>query len=376
MPSSNGNNTWLFLLADLGLGGSEKKTIKIVNNLHKRGHNVHLAYLKTQEDLLPMISSDIPVISLCRESRMDMAAIKRLRAYLCDNNVDVVWCVNLYPLLYAFFALLRDRKNCRIYCSINTTYFNNLYTRLQMIVYAPLLHLCDHIIFGCQYQMEHWKKTYLLPESMSSVIYNGVDLTYFDPALFLMGQDEIRGKYNIKSEQLVLGNVAMLRPEKGHLYLLQVVKKLLDDGVDVMLMLVGDGAEYGRLNRFVSENLLEENVVFLGQLSDIRPILSIVDIFILPSTAVETFSNAVLEAMAMECPVIMSNLSGAAEMIEHERSGYLFEPGNVLQLYGGIKKLINTEYRLNLARTGRQKASEMFAVNRMVDDYESILRSS
>ena len=66
-----------------------------------------------------------------------------------------------------------------------------------------------------------------------------------------------------------------------------------------------------------------DRVSFIGELDDVRPVLTALDVFVLPSTAVESFSNAALEAMAIGRPVILSDIGGAREMIDDGVEGYV-----------------------------------------------------
>ena len=118
---------------------------------------------------------------------------------------------------------------------------------------------------------------------------------------------------------------------------------------------------------------LRDRVAFTGFVEDVRPYLKAADIAVLPSNAVETFSNAILEAMAMGKPIVASDIGGAAEQVSHGVNGLLFEPGNVEELASCIAGMCDPDRRLAAGRASRRIAVERFGLDRMVESYRQIL---
>jgi glycosyltransferase involved in cell wall biosynthesis len=113
----------------------------------------------------------------------------------------------------------------------------------------------------------------------------------------------------------------------------------------------------------------------MGAVEDVRPLLAALDIFVLPSNAVESFSNAALEAMSMGRPVILSNIGGAREMIHDGVEGYVVNPTElaarlpaiVSQLYADSRK------RKQMGVAARHRAVTCFSVPAMVAGYRGLL---
>jgi glycosyltransferase involved in cell wall biosynthesis len=94
------------------------------------------------------------------------------------------------------------------------------------------------------------------------------------------------------------------------------------------------------------------------------------DIFVLPSVAVETFSNAALEAMAMSCPVVAARVGGMEEMLQFG-GGMTYPPGEVKSLCELLMPLAaNRDARRELGERARQAAERHFSFRRMVSDFE------
>ena len=176
--------TLLFLLNSLtASGGSERKSVRIVNALAQRGHQLHLIYLNPPETLRGLVRKDVRVLHLARKGKFDLTALLRLRKYVKQNEVETVMCVNLYPILYgAIMEMLLPRGRIAGVYFLNTSSFESARDRLKMVVYRPLLRRGGRLIFGCQKQQEEWVARYRLDPGRCSYIHNGVDCEFFDPA--------------------------------------------------------------------------------------------------------------------------------------------------------------------------------------------------
>lgn len=360
---------WLFIVSSLAVGGSEKKTVMITNELAAREYDVHLIYLNKPDLLCKKVNSQVKLVMLGRKSRFDISAMIRLRLYVKKNKITRVWCVNLYSMLYGFFSTLFLGRRVNRIVSINTTHFPNLKDALKMILYVPIIYCMDRIIFGCDMQRQRWVRLYFSPKSKSAVIYNGVDTDYYQEDSLHSSREEMRDKYGIGVNEVAIGMVARFKWEKNHAFVIEAVSKLINQGFNVKLLLAGDGPERENLVDLVRRNNLQDRVVFLGSLQDVRGALIAFDVFVLSSIAVETFSNAALEAMSMSKPVILSNISGAPEMVDNDKNGYLFDPGNENQLLNALRKIMDVEVRGRFSRAARERVCRDFSFKRMVDDY-------
>jgi glycosyltransferase involved in cell wall biosynthesis len=116
-------------------------------------------------------------------------------------------------------------------------------------------------------------------------------------------------------------------------------------------------------------------VHFVGAVEDVRPVLAALDIFVLPSIEVESFSNAALEAMSMGRPVILSDIGGAREMITDGVEGYVVSP---TELAARLPALIAALYsdqrkRQQMGVAARNRAVNCFSVPAMVAGYRGLL---
>jgi glycosyltransferase involved in cell wall biosynthesis len=365
----------LFLLSDLGIGGSERKSVRIANALRRGGHDIHLACLGAPHTLRGSLDPALPTLYLQRTGKFSLSALRRLKRYLVEQRISRVVCVNLYPLLYAHAAAWQLGKQAPVLCAlVNTTDFGSRRDERFMIVYAPLLRRTNHLVFGCRLQQDRWIARYRLPAANSRVIYNGVDQAHFKPAAIAETRGQLRLRYGLPVDSFVAISVAQLRPEKQQVHLVQAVAALASRGLPIHALLVGGGDQRASIERCIADHGVQDRVRLLGAIDDVRPLLKVADAFVLTSTAVETFSNAALEAMAMGLPVILSRIGGAAEMVEVGRNGFLYSPGDVTELAGHIAALAgNEDLTGRMGRAAMSHVQGRFGFARMLDEYRALL---
>ena len=262
-----------------------------------------LAYLNEPKTLLPKIHKSVPTAYLDRKGKFSFSALRNLDSFVEKHDVSLIVCINLYPLLYAMaLRVWPSKRSVRVVLAINTTEFQRLRDRFWMIIFRPLIRLSDAVIYGCEYQKRLWENRYRLQGVRSTVIYNGVDIAHFNPD---EADSDLRQSLGLDSS-FVIGSIGRLAPEKNQEMLLRVVAELATRTENVDLLIVGSGPQQPKLESLASRLGIKQHVHFIGRLDDVRPALSALDVFVLPSKSVETFSNAALEAMAMAVPVILS----------------------------------------------------------------------
>jgi len=364
-----------FLLGNLTDGGSETKTVKLANRLSNKGTKVHLIYLGAPHTLRSAIEDKVAVEFLDRRGKFSFRALRRLKAYVISNDIESIFCVNLYPLIYGWPAcrLAAGRRRC--VAAINTYEFSTLRDRFFMIIYGLILRRCELVIFGSHVQQELWIRKYRLLQDKSVVIYNGVDAEHFRN---LGAASEVsRASLGIEEDAIVIGCVAHLRPEKSHVDLLAAMKVLTNQSDrNVVLLLIGDGPEEQKLRRYTTTHNLSECVRFCGGVRDVRPYLGMTDLFVMPSST-EVFSNAILEAMSVGLPVVCTAVGGSVEMVVNGETGITYPRHDVNSLVDSLQKLMNNnEKREQFGRRGASRVREVFSIERMDDQYARIISGS
>ncbi|WP_116809136.1 glycosyltransferase [Steroidobacter cummioxidans] len=358
----------LFVLNNLGVGGSEKKVVRLANVLSTRGMRVGIAYLNEPAELLQEIGESVATFFLSRQGRFSLKANAVLRDLIDAHRPRNVVSVNLYPALYVVMATRWAQHRPRTIGLMNTT---EMRVRWRRDFYLRVLRYLDWTVYGCELQRDVWLSADSPMRPRSSVIYNGVDLSRFAAAR--VGAAGQRAQYGISENAFVVGSVGRLVAEKNQLPLLDTVAELRASGADVHLMLVGDGPMRSTLERRAAERGIAGAVTFTGSLPDVRAALRAFDVFVLPSLS-ETFSNAALEAMAMQLPVVLTRTGGASEMIEHGKEGYIVDVADLpRQLPGLLNQLrLDTVLRTRMATAAAMRAQREFSWEGMLAAYQSM----
>ncbi|MDP9238105.1 MAG: glycosyltransferase family 4 protein [Chloroflexota bacterium] len=176
-----------------------------------------------------------------------------------------------------------------------------------------------------------------------TVIPYGVDIERFRP------------QPRERRERPVVGAVSRLSPEKGFEHLLRAAALLRDRGVEMRVLLAGDGPSRAALGRCTEELELTESVEFLGEIAheDVPSVLRRLDIFAMPSTW-EGFGVSAVEASAMELPVVASNIHGIPDVVLDGETGILVPPGDPPAIAAAIERLcVDRRLRETMGQAGR-----------------------
>ncbi len=146
---------------------------------------------------------------------------------------------------------------------------------------------------------------------------------------------------------------------------------LVNKQIPSKLLMIGDGPERSHIEKMSRELDCHERITFLGKQEAVEEILSVCDLFILPSET-ESFGLAALEAMACEVPVISSNAGGIPEVNIHGETGYLSNVGDVEDMAANaLKILVDDEVLKNFKKRALQRSKD-FDLDRVMDDYVRI----
>jgi len=170
-------------------------------------------------------------------------------------------------------------------------------------------------------------------------------------------------------EKLIV-HVSNFRPVKNATQVVEIFHRLRQDNLPVKLLLVGDGPDRVPAERAARELGVYDDIRFLGKQDPVEEILSIADLFLMPSGS-ETFGLAALEAMACRVPVVASDVGGLPELIADGTTGYLCPLGDLDAFTDRCRALLTSDdLHADMAEAARQRAVDAFDINQIVPRYE------
>jgi glycosyltransferase involved in cell wall biosynthesis len=163
--------------------------------------------------------------------------------------------------------------------------------------------------------------------------------------------------------------VGRLEPVKGAQYFVRAAGELKRAGADAHFFVAGTGSRESRLRELAMAHGLDDDLVFLGNVSPVEPLLARTDVLVMPSLS-EGLPIVALEAMALETPVVGSGAGGISEVVEDGRTGLLVEPQDVAALVASVSDLLADPERASaMGRAGRARVEERFTAEGMVRAY-------
>ncbi len=365
----------LFVLNNLGIGGSERKILRLLDRLSGRDLRAGIVCLNGPYTLEPSVPQHVPLFKLQRSGKLSPAAAWRLRQLVVRHRPDTLVAVNLYPALYVAFATGLARQHPpRTIGLVNTSTFGQGAWRRSF--YRLLLPRLGGTVHGSLAQRALWFSDGSSAWRRSTVIYNGVDLDQFRASADGEQGRALRARAGIPPQRFVIGSVGRLAPEKNQESLLRALATLRSGGIDAHVLLVGDGPLRERLEQRAAALGVATRTTLLGAVTDVRPALAAMDVFVLPSVAVECFSNAALEAMAMSKAVILSDIGGAREMVRDRVEGFVIARSELDARLPALLAALcaDTRRRTQLGEAARRRVASAFSLESMVEGYRNLLR--
>ena len=203
-------------------------------------------------------------------------------------------------------------------------------------------------------------------------ILNGVNTDHFKRNDF--NGKAVRDKWKISSEAPIIGTIAVFRFQKRLDLWMELAKKILDAYPETHFILVGDGPLKEQLRAKRDALGLSERIHMPGLETEVRPYLAALDVYMMTSIF-EGLPIALLEAMAMECPIISTDAGGIKEVIRDKEDGFLCSVDHPEALVGQAGRLLaDRDLRVKYGALARRRVQQGFSMEKMVKELEALYR--
>ena len=351
----------LHLQTELNLACGVTRTISQITNNSSEEFEHHIIALGG-DGISRFQSSNVKVVIINKYKKSFLNTIfilNQIFFYIKDNSINILHSHHRY---FDALGFLLNR-----FLGVKTI------TSVQSKVYGlKYLSYKSEILIACSdYIKSHLKKNFKVSENKILVIYNSVNQYEIKITIDKM---TLLNDLNINVNKKVIGFVGRFDfCEKGIDILLKAISLVNKKRNDIHLILVGEGANRLEIEKFVSVENIPCSVV--SKKENIFNYINLFDLFVLPSR-VEPFGIVIVEAGVMRKPVIASDVDGIPEIVEHEKTGILFEKENINQLtYDILRILDNPQFAERIAKNLQTKVNNNFLSSKMVSLYQEAYKN-
>ncbi len=358
-----------YMLTSLGIGGAERQVTSIAERMALRGHDVVLVVVSAPAAAQCGTSNEVVYLNVRRNPLSAAAGYLRALRILHEFQPDILHCHNFHGNLFG--RLLRVAVRARVISTIHNEYEGGW---ARMGAYRFTWMLSDRTIAVSERVALEAARRGAVHHRDCAVIANGIDPAEFAPRA--ERRREMRSELGA-GNNFIWMTTGRITEAKDYETLLRAFARLHAAESGVGLWVAGEGSgDYARQMRALSESMgLRDSVRWLGLRSDIPGLLDAADAFVLAS-AWEGMPLALGEAMAMEKPVIATDVGGVAEMVGD--CGAIVPAQNPARLAEGMRAYMRMpcEARRALGRKARARISEKFSMDAKADAWEALYRST
>lgn len=312
------------------------------------------------------------VALLQREKGFDWRYPWTLSKHLKNRSIDVLHLHNPTAFFYGALA----GKLAHIPCIVYTEHGRDFSMGWKVkLIHRWIARMVNKIVVVA----EHGRRVLCDDEGVDrekvELIYNGIDGRRFDKRNYAGKAKQLRDALGLSCDTKVVGVVGRLAKIKNHAVLLRAMAQVIKEQDDIVLLLAGDGPLRAEIESMISEYELNGFVRILGTRTDIPELLSIMDLFVLPSFS-EGLSLTLIEACAAGIPIIATRVGGNEEVVVHEFNGLTVPSDDPVAMENSICQVLgNTSMARQMGANARKRYEGTFTIESMVKKYEQLYLS-
>jgi glycosyltransferase involved in cell wall biosynthesis len=357
----------LLLANHLNTGGITSYIYSLACGLKAKGHSVYVA--ASAGDALPkFIGQGIVFIPLPLKTKSEISpkvwfSLIKLIPQVKERKIDIIHANTRVTQVLAWFL----QRLCGVpFVSTCHGFFKTRFSRRVFPCWG------QKVIAISQQVEDHLVNDFRINEENIRIIHHGIDINRFKPQP--PDNRQQRKKELGLAGGPAVGIVARLSDVKGHIYLIEAMKKVILDIPEAQLVIAGEGKMKDELVALSRRLGIEKKVFFIPTLADTFVVLSALDLFVLPSLK-EGLGLSLMEAMACAICVVGSNVGGIKTLIRDGYNGLLAEPKDTDGLYQAISGLLKDPARMKaLSDNARNFITGNFSLEQMVSQTEGVYR--
>lgn len=314
-----------------------------------------------------MQTEGVDVIALSRRPGLDFSVARRMAKVIRARRLQVLHAHQYTPFFYGALAARLANIGTRVIFTEHGRHYPDVISWKRRLANRVVFdRLADRITGVCDFSARGLAEHDGFSRSRIEVIENGIDLARYQTPV---DRKALRLRLRLDPARRYVASVARLHPVKDHRTLLEAFSHVAQIASDVDLLLVGDGPLRSELEQQASALGIASRVCFTGLRDDVPDILAAIDVFTLSSLS-EAASITLLEAMAAGVPVVVTDVGGNGEIIRDGLDGLLTPRGDARALADALTKVLsNRPFAVSLGRSGAERVSSRYQLNRTIERY-------
>ena len=358
----------LHIITRLDKGGSAENTFLTVKGLDKEKYDVTLMSgpvedarqeRRTQVEEYGIRYIHLPVLVRNIHMVYDLIALFKIYRFLAKEKFDVVHTHTSKAGLLGRFAAKLAGTPLVVHTPhghIFYGYFRRLKTKMFIRLEKIASRMTNKIVALTDREKSDYITHKIVREGKCIVIHSGIELDRYRE-LTIEEKNKLKKEIGIPEDAMVVGTAGRLISVKGPEFMIKASQHISLESPETYLVFAGDGPLKEDLQTLAKETGTDKNIIFLGWRDDVPRILSVFDIFLLPSLN-EGMGRVLAEAMALGKPIVASNVGGIPDLVIHGKNGYLVPPQNPEKLAKYTQLLLeDKDKREKMGRAGKEMAS-------------------
>lgn len=363
----------------LSWGGLELQALEMSKQLASRGHRVWLACFPDSRLHREATGQHLDAVPFPVTGYVHPSLVWKLRTFISRERPDIIHCQLSKDIATLVPAMKLSLKPTPIVLSKRVGSFIDKKDIFHKFTYANISRV---LAISSVIRKNVIETTPISPERVIT-LFDAVDTDVFSPER--VDRKKSRAQFAYDDATMVIGFVGRYSPGKGHEELLAAADMIRKKRENVRFLVVGEASfgeqQYERRIRATAHSMgLDDVMTFAGFRKDIPEVMSAFDILAFPSHA-ESFGLVLIEAMAMERPVVSTNCDGVLDIVVDGKTGIYVPRRNSVELGNALVRLVdNGELRSAMGKAGRRRVLELFDQQRQIDQlehlYHEVLRES
>lgn len=355
---------------DLAIGGLQRVVVDICKFIDREQFEVEVLCLRSLGRLTVELEKMGVLIHLLPQKKegTNYFSFLNVASLLRKRKIDVIHTHNTQPFIDGTLgALLANVKSI-----VHTDHSREYPDKKRYMLAERFVSKFAYRVAGVSEATSRDLIKYIkISPGKIVTVLNGIDSSLCNIDVNKKRKKEELG---INRQGPIIGLGVRLTQSKGIQYLLQAMPRIIDSYPKITLVVAGEGDYEDYLRKYAEILGVAKNTLFVGPRSDMHEIVKIFDLYVLPSLR-EGLPIALLEAMAIGCPVIATRVGGIPTAIKNNENGILVEPMNPIALANAILMLLgDANLRAQYVTKGRELFAKKFNAIVMVGKYEMLYK--